>query len=141
MRGPEAPNGSFVWTLGERYVPLRGRHSLEFSFFHRYAVAASSDLPAEWRARTTGYYYHFRERNGPEVILFHWHPLPGQVQFPHLHMAGGAGSIAIDARRHIPTGPLSLHAVVRFAIAELGVRPLRQDWESIVDEGADQDAR
>ncbi len=90
-------------------------------------------------AITTGYFYHFRERNGPEVILFHRHPFPGQVHFPHLHMAGGAGSIAIDARRHIPTGPLSLHAVVRFAIAELGVRPLRRDWESIVAEGADRD--
>ncbi len=138
VRGPEGPDGSLVWTLRQRYVRLRGRHRLEFSFFHRYTLVPPSIPSGQWRPTTIAYFYQLREQNGPEVILFHWHPFPGQVQFPHLHMAGGAGSIAIDSRRHIPTGPLSLHAVVRFAIAELGVRPLRPDWEPIVEEGASQ---
>jgi hypothetical protein len=106
---------------------------LELSVLHQVVVDRSAEGTDGPPIRTTAYYYHLRERSGPEVILFHWHPFPKQVPFPHLHLAGGAGSVAIDARRHVPTGLVPLAAVIRFAIEELGVRPLRGDWRKILD--------
>jgi hypothetical protein len=32
-------------------------------------------------------------------------------------------------RAHIPTGIISLPAVIRLAISEFGVTPLRDDWQ------------
>ncbi len=32
------------------------------------------------------------------------------------------------SKLHIPTGPVSLAAIVRFAIEELGVTPIPRDW-------------
>jgi len=133
VRGRPGRDELSYWTLAERYVPLQGRHSLELSVFNAFELQKppSGDGPSS--LVTSAYSYQLRERGGPEIILFHWHPFANQVPFPHLHMAGGAGSVAIDARRHIPGGWVSLHAVVRFAIVELGVRPLRPDWERILD--------
>ncbi|HEY7034197.1 MAG TPA: hypothetical protein VH482_22855 [Thermomicrobiales bacterium] len=62
----------------------------------------------------------------------------GLVTFPHLHIgrAMTAGQSAIRPRdihkAHIPTGYVSLPAVVRLAIAEFGVTPLRANWEEIL---------
>ena len=36
------------------------------------------------------------------------------------------------ARAHIPTGTVQLFDVLRFGIADLGVRPLRADWRDIL---------
>ncbi|HUG16929.1 MAG TPA: hypothetical protein VMM78_18115 [Thermomicrobiales bacterium] len=35
-------------------------------------------------------------------------------------------------RAHIPTGQVFIDDVVRFAIADLGVEPLRSDWDSVL---------
>lgn len=133
VRGRPGRDEPSYWTLAERYVPLQGRHPLELSIFNAFEFQKQpgGDVPSP--LVTSAYSYQIRERDGPEIILFHWHPFANQVPFPHLHMAGGGGSVAIEGRRHIPGGRVSLHAVVRFAIVELGVRPLRQDWERILD--------
>mgnify|MGYP001271409931 FL=1 len=35
---------------------------------------------------------------------------------------------------HIPTGRVSIEAVIRMLITEFGVRPLREDWEKRLNE-------
>jgi hypothetical protein len=37
---------------------------------------------------------------------------------------------------HIPTGHVELADIVRFLIAEVGARPRKRDWESILSTGA-----
>jgi len=51
-------------------------------------------------------------------------------QFDHVHNQGAHP--IITARTHIPSGRVSLASVVRFAIEELGVRPLRPDWATVL---------
>jgi hypothetical protein len=84
--------------------------------------------------RSSGYWYQVRRADGPEVLAFHWHPAgPGaNIPFPHLHLGRALGAIDIDPKAHVPTGRVSLEAVVAFLIRELGVRPLRPDWESVL---------
>lgn len=86
-----------------------------------------------WSLTVAGYWYLLRDEDGSEVAAFHWHPREGQkVRFPHFHITGGAPSAVVTRRSRVPTGHVSLAAVVRFAIAELGVRPQRADWERVL---------
>ena len=125
-----APN---FWTIDERYVPLRGRYRLEFSFHHTYTMRESSDGPRRWAVRSGSYFYQVRERVGPEIIAFHWHPgRRGQPDFPHLHVTSQSGSVRIPAKSHVPTGRVSVESVIRFLIEELHVRPLRPDWDRVL---------
>lgn len=39
---------------------------------------------------------------------------------------------------HIPTGWVTMEAVIRFLIADLGVRPLRKNWEPVLSESEEQ---
>ncbi|MDQ3693418.1 MAG: hypothetical protein M3464_07305 [Chloroflexota bacterium] len=41
-------------------------------------------------------------------------------------------------KKHLPTGRVSIQSVVRFAIEELGVPPLRRNWRDILDRGQQQ---
>jgi hypothetical protein len=54
---------------------------------------------------------------------------------PHLHLGAGAaeGRLRPDlAGAHLPTGHIALQDVLRLAIAELGVRPTRPDWDDVL---------
>jgi hypothetical protein len=74
--------------------------------------------------------------NDRELLAYHWNPTgPEQKRFPHLHLSAAAevGNRALT-RAHIPTGEVSLGDVVRLFIEELGVRPRRADWRTVLDE-------
>lgn len=119
------------WSLGERYVPLAGRNRLVFSMRNVYRPERNS--PRQIRLRTVSYWYEFSEQDSSELISFHWHPhRPGQPSFPHLHMESRFGSVVVLKRNHVPSGRVSFESVVRFAIEELGVRPLRPDWDAVL---------
>ncbi|MGI8964362.1 MAG: hypothetical protein ACR2GI_07655 [Thermomicrobiales bacterium] len=70
-------------------------------------------------------------------MTFHWTPevnLVGQRKYPHLHVESALldndGPFLPDtfSKLHIPTGQLPLESIVRFAIEELGVEPIPNDW-------------
>jgi hypothetical protein len=116
-------------------VRLRGAEPLALEVTHLYRVEDPTST-GDWTTRTIGYRYQLYLPNETELLAFHWHPEdPNPVKFPHLHLSAGAqlGFPAL-ARAHIPTGPVSLQAVLRFAIEDLGVRPLRADWPEILSE-------
>lgn len=138
IRGPLYRGAPESLTLSQKYVPLRGRARLEFSVIHSYEVWQSdSDIdPRQWETSSAGYSYQVREIEGSELIAFHWHPgREHQPDFPHVHITGQAGMVSIQKQHHIPTGRVSLESVVRFAIEELGVRPLRPDWDRLLAAG------
>jgi hypothetical protein len=81
------------------------------------------------------------ERGEQELLTFHWNRLGalfGARPRGQLHI--GPGLFATPTvvrpgdfhRAHVPTGELPFAAVVRFAIAELGVTPLVDDWVTIL---------
>lgn len=123
---------------------LRGEVDLDFSLVVSYTYQASTrNSGADVDVRLMDYFYDFRVSEGTELIAFHWHPgRDGQPDFPHLHVTSRPGPVRIQRKHHVPTDRVSLESVVRFAIQDLGVRPLRPDWEQVLDAGqADFDAR
>ena len=96
------------------------------------ALAESSDAPDRWLAAIAGYVYQFSYENGRECIASHWHPRGASpIGWPHLHVSGPTAPIDLT-RGHLPTGPVALPAVLRYAIDDLAVRPLRQDWPAVL---------
>jgi hypothetical protein len=103
---------------------------------HSYGLRRGTEDAAGWLVSTRNYFYQVHHQAGPELVAFHWHPgRADQPEFPHLHVDGAAGPIAIVRQNHLPTGRVSLESVVRFLITELEIRPLRDDWERILEEG------
>lgn len=94
-----------------------------------------SELGRRWRVSTALYVYEVRTPDGERVIAYHWHPLLEQREhpypFPHLHIGDQAGP-SLLAKRHLPTGRVSLEAVVRFLVDELAVEPIRPDWAAVL---------
>lgn len=87
--------------------------------------------------RFVGYRYVLLNQEHRELLSYHWHPA-GQspVVTPHLHVACRAGNADLS-KVHLPTGPVTLVDVIRCAITEFGVQPLRADWRAVLDR-ADQ---
>jgi hypothetical protein len=136
IRGRNGPADSEFFTLSDRFVPISGRFALDLSIIHTCAIRRIEGS-GEWKAQTAGYLYQIRQRAGPELIAFHWHPgRIGLPDFPHLHLEASSTDV-LSRKAHIPTGLVTLAACVRFLIDELDVRPLRTDWQRLLDE-ADQ---
>ena len=131
IQGRTVPDAPDYWTFQQRFTRLRGPRRLEFSVLFAYSMLRQPHDPSSWMIDTAGYAYQFREPDGPEVIAFHWHP--GRVRqpdFPHLHVE----SPRLPRSSHVPTGIIPLIAVVRFAIVELDVEPIRPDWQQVIDD-------
>jgi hypothetical protein len=77
------------------------------------------------------YQYTLLDQDQREILAFHLHPNgPSRVMTPHLHVGPGAGELRADvAAAHIPTGALTLAAVVRLALEAFSVEALRRDWD------------
>ena len=86
------------------------------------------------------YAYSLLDRQGVELLAWHFHPDSGlsPASAPHLHVSaslrpadasGGRGMIPLD-KRHLPTGVVPLAAFVRMLIEEFGVEPLALDWQA-----------
>lgn len=57
-----------------------------------------------WTATIASYRYGLCDRDGREVLSYHWHPnTHSHVTTPHLHLGGGVASWRFDlsARRHL----------------------------------------
>lgn len=55
------------------------------------------------------------------------------MRTPHLHLEQGAQVGREEVRSaHLPTGDVSLNAILRALIEEMDVNPRHPDWESIL---------
>jgi hypothetical protein len=118
-------------------VRLAGESRLALSVIHHYWVVRDRDRPRRWAVSTAAYYYTLQDAEGREVLSYHWHPSAG-VGFPHMHIRAEAqvGPKSLH-KYHLPTNRVTLEAVLRLAITELGVtvRPQRaEDWEAVLNE-------
>lgn len=129
-----------VGFVPEFSVSLRGNAPLSFSAGQliRIEHVDERSTPGDrFRVALVAHYYEFATLQGQEVLSFHWAPEspdPAAIRFPHAHIGPAitAGQAAVRPgdlhRAHIPTGVISLPAVIRLAIAEFGVFPLQEDW-------------
>lgn len=98
----------------------------------RYEVVKIDDLDrGPWKVRTRGYTYTLSTADTAEVVAYHWHPNGNPISWPHLHM--GSAALRPDAvvthKQHLPTDRVSVEAIVRYCISELGVPALRPSWQ------------
>jgi len=96
-----------------------------------------ADPRGPYKIQIVEYFYDLRSDDHTELLTFHWTPEAegdGVVTFPHLH--AGSAIIAQDApirprdfhKIHIPTGRVSVEAIIRLAITEFGAIPLKRNW-------------
>lgn len=89
------------------------------------------------------YEYRLLDRDERELLVYHWQPGPDFLgpDHPHLHVSASLRA-QVDARTrreieldrvHLPTGQVSIGAVVRLLITELDIAPLRDDWRETLD--------
>lgn len=106
-------------------------------------VATDDPDRGPFKVTTTEYAYRLLAIDEPEIVAFHWTPEttnPREVAYPHLHVGPAItrADSAIAAKRahklHIPTGRVSIEAVIRFAIDELGAEPATTRWRSVLDD-------
>jgi hypothetical protein len=104
---------------------------LSIRFFHTYAALSSKDR-GNWEIQLSAYRYEVYDRDDTELLAYHWHPAGlSPVATPHLHVRARHASIDL-AKRHLPTGPVTVVAFLRSLITEFGVEPLRTDWDQIL---------
>lgn len=90
------------------------------------------DRSDRWIARTVGYAYEIQHADGRMLLAYHWHPVGlSPVTTPHFHLGGTLGGIDLS-KAHLPSGVVLLHDLLRFAIADLGVEPRRDDWREVL---------
>jgi hypothetical protein len=86
-----------------------------------------------------GYETSILDRDGNEIVAYHWHPLgQSNVKHPHVHLSNQIRPIELGrnqtplplADMHLATGVVPLAHVVRMLIEEFGVAPLRDDWDA-----------
>lgn len=112
--------------------PARLSNSDLYLFFRQSFHLIYREEEEDWKVKTDSYEYAIENSDGREFFAYHWDPA-GKVAIPHLHF--GALVIGTDSpvnrKAHVPTGRVPLEDVVWFAIEELGVKPLRADWNEL----------
>ncbi len=131
---------SFYPTTSTRII-LPGAQPLKFRLLHLYEVIASD---GGYAVHTRAYTYQFElvDVPRPEIVIYHYDPRPDpdpkadpekKVLTPHLHVRGLENPLFLG-KAHFPTGRVSIEEVLRFAVRELGVIPINDNWRTILDE-------
>lgn len=116
--------------LSQDPLPLRSARigNVQLVLGHQFKVI--KDSPKQWHISTAAYRYHLRDLNDRELIAWHWHPGTGTDR-PHIHMSSGP----IGRHVHVPTGRVSIEAVLWLLLGDLQVKPTRAhetDWQDIL---------
>jgi hypothetical protein len=102
------------------------------SIQQQFTIDRVPDQPARARYNISTSRYRYRiDDQEREWLSFHWHPRQDRPH-RHLHVNG-------DHLRglHIPTGQVSIAAVLRFLVTEMHVRPLHKNWEQVLNQCED----
>ena len=131
--------------LIEAPVPIGRRPHLLLSLRHLYAfLQPPQDADrGSWTIASVAYSDELLDLAERRVIAYHWHPDTPPI-FPHLHVGrqfahtglpeDASVHAAVLVRAHLSTDRVSLASVLRLAITELGVDPIRPDWDRILNE-------
>lgn len=126
--GHEAGSGGYLALKG-------GRTKLEMRARMQYEIIPCEDPAAgKYRVTTRAYEYSVRRQDTTVVVDYHWHP-GSKVKRPHAHMGNSelAPSGVLTNKDHLFGGRMTFESVVRTLIGELGVAPMCDDWESVLD--------
>lgn len=85
-----------------------------------------------WIVQTAAYEYALTDRDGHELLTYHWHPdWGGQVKCTHLHLQHRLLARPWDAleNKHLPTGRVAFEDLLESLLSELEIKPNRLDWQ------------
>lgn len=113
-------------------VRLNCDERIYLEFAHRYLIIRPTGSRKEWRVSSAEYAYELRDEQERLIVGWHWHPRGrSPATWPHIHVP--RSSEYNLGKLHPPTARVSVEAVIRFAIRELGVRETRPGWEPELD--------
>ena len=132
--------------FGRTVEPVRltskagGASGLLLDVSHQYTIVQdeNSQSPPAWRVMTGAYEYRLLDSVERELLVYHWQPgsIPRGPDDPHVPISATISAqtsattmqpFQLD-KRHIPTGRVSLEAVVRMLIAEFGIEYRYRNW-------------
>lgn len=131
------PGGLYLLALLGQADPVRLPGPLKIGLFvaHYYEVIEAGTGDDRYRAHSRGYHYELSDEQGRTLVGYDWHP-DGQgddtVAWPHVHLRGYTRPVNLS-HVHWPTGRVSFESIIRTAIRDLQVPPLRADWEALLD--------
>jgi hypothetical protein len=121
---------------GIAILDRRNGQTLKLELVHRYAVVEAERERGPWSVSTTEYIYEVADERDDPIATFHWHPVVAQegdeIRWPHVHAYGAREALTLH-KLHLPTGRVSIEAVVRFLIEDLDIIPRRPDWDRILE--------
>jgi len=97
-----------------------------------YRVTEITGEKGPWKVSTAAYYYGIHDRHQSEILSYHWHPQT-ERNYPHIHLHSGSSVIRALQGIHLPTGRVSLEQVLRLLIEEMKVKPIRPDWNKVLE--------
>jgi hypothetical protein len=137
-QGHRPDGGPYLLALAGQRGPATLEAPVPLGLFitHRYAVIESGDAPESWRVHSREYSYELTAADARPIMRWDWHP-DGQagedpVAWPHVHLRGYTQPVDLS-RGHVPTGRVSLEAIVRYLIRDLRVQQRRPDWAAVLD--------
>lgn len=125
-------------------LQLRSSPPLSLSAGQRFRIVHDDVIEdGPYRVQLVEYWYLLSTDDDREILAFHWTPEATdrrQKTYPHIHIGtallkDSSNFLTTFHKKHVPTGHVSIESIVRFAIEELGVVPLRPDWSAILDRG------
>lgn len=98
---------------------------------HRFEFERSGRFPGEWRVHSLQYIYTlgYGNRLDDAFVAWHWHP--DKRTECHMHVYAEHEDAGSLGHMHLPTRRVSFEEVLRFAIADLGVRA-SDNWERVL---------
>ena len=120
---------------GQDEIALRTRAGARVSLLFAHSFRATLDQDSQsWRVHSAHYMYTLSDADGREVVSYHWHPDSERspLRDPHVKIPAATRLHSLE-RVHFPTGRISFESVVRFAIDELDVVPIANDYAQRLD--------
>ena len=138
IRGPRTAGQQQTahFQAGYAILDRRNGQALSLELYHRYVVREAEGDRGPWTVSTSEYIYEVSDESDELIATWHWHPAIAQADdeahWPHLHAHGARETLTLH-KLHLPTGRVSVEAVVRFLIDDLDVVPRRDDWRAVLD--------
>jgi hypothetical protein len=105
--------------------------ALRLELLLRYVIVQAEGERGLWKVSTREYIYEIADERDELVAAYHWHPQSGRITWPHVHVYGARDSLTLH-KLHLPTGCIPVESIVRFLVEDLGVQPLRPNWDEII---------
>lgn len=123
--------------LGTGHQQLTGGSFLTIQ--QGYEIVQAEGERGPWKCSIQWYQYSLDDADEREVIAYHWHPAgASNVTRPHAHL-GVAAKVGHPGllQAHLPTNRVSIEDFLLLGIRDLGVQPLRDDWQEILESTRD----